>query len=215
MNILFLQFLLGVMYLTVVFLHVTRKNFFAAAAYSLQSLAMMLILFNSFLETKKISFLVIVLLTLIIKVIIAPLFFTSLIKKHALAFSVSTYLNTPFTLIVIAALSFVAYSNKFVPLTGIVAVNKALLLLALSIIFLSLFLIVNRKGALSQIIGILSLENSILAFIVFAGLEQSAGLQAGVIFNIFIWIIISTVFVSMMYKHFGTLNVTSMKNLQD
>lgn len=215
MNILFLQFLVGIIFLTLVFLHLTKKNFLATIAYSLQSLAITIILFNSFLETDNFYLLLVVLLSLIIKVIVAPIFFTNLIKKHALAFSVSTYLSTPLTLIIISILTFIAYSNKFLPLTSIIPSNQVLLSIALSAIFMSLFLIINRKGALSQIIGILSLENSILSFIIFAGLEQSPGLQMGVIFNMFIWIIIASVFISMLYKHFGTLNVASMKNLKD
>lgn len=215
MSISFLQFLLGVIFLTVVFLHLTKKNLLATIAYEIQSFAIMLILLNSFLETKNFYLLIIVLLVLIIKVILAPLFFVNFIKKHSLSFSVSTYFNTPLTLIIIAILTFIAYSQKFTPLTNIIPANQPLLSIALSFIFLSLFLIINCKGALSQILGILSLENSIVAFIVFAGLEQSPSLQIGVIFNIFIWIIIATTFMSMLYKHFESQDVTSMKNLKD
>ena len=138
-----------------------------------------------------------------------------LINKHKLAFTVSSYLSVPMTLIGITLLTFVAHSHKLNPLTTIIPENHTFLALALSSMLLSLFLIVNRKGALSQIIGVLSLEGSIITFIVFAGLEQSSGLQAGVAFNIFLWIIISTVFAAMIYKQFGSLNVTSMKNLTD
>jgi len=151
----------------------------------------------------------------IVKVIIAPLFFIRLIKKYALSFSASTYLSTPITLIIITILVFIAHSQRLLPLTSIVANHQILLSLALSSMFLSLFLIVNRKGALSQIIGILSFENSIVVFAVFANLEQSASLQLGIIFDIFIWIMIASIFISMLYKHFGTLNVSSMKKLKD
>jgi len=215
MNILNLQFLLEIVFGTVIFLHITKKNFGAALSYSLQSLAITIILFNSFVETGNMPLLFIALLIFIVKVIIAPVFFIKLIRQHALMFSVSTYLNTPLTLIIIATLTFVAHSQKFVPLTSIVPANQALLSLALASMFLSLFLIINRKGALSQIIGILSLENSIVAFTIFAGLEQSLMLQLGIMVNIFIWLIIATIFISMIYRHFGTLNVTTMNNLKD
>jgi len=214
MNILILQFLLGTIFLTLVFLHLSKKNLSAAIVYGIQSAAVIVILFNSFLETHSIYLLLLVLLTLVIKIILAPLFFIRLIKKHELSFSASTYLNTPLTLIVISVLTFVAHSQKLAPLTNIIPANNTLLSLALSAIFISLFLIVNRKGALSQIIGVLSLENSIVAFVVFAGLEQSPALQAGILFNIFIWIIIATVFASMIYEHFGSHDVTSMKKLK-
>lgn len=215
MNILISKILLEVIFCTIVFLHISKKNFEAAISYSLQSLAIAAILLVSFFETGNTSLLFIGLIVLIVKVILAPLFFIKLIQRHQLTISVSTYLNAPLSLTIIAILTFVAFSNKFVPLTSIVPTNQVLLSLALSSIFLSLFLIVNRKGALSQIIGVLSFENCIVAFTVFAGLEQSAGLQLGIIFNIFVWLIIATVFVSMIYKHFGSLDITSMKNLKE
>lgn len=215
MNISTLQFLLEIIFGTIIFLHIAKKNFGAVLAYSLQSLAIVIILFDSFFETRSIFLLFVVLIILFVKVILAPEFFIKLIQKHQLMYTVSTYLGMPLSLICIAILTFVAYSHKFIPLTGIIPSHQVLLSLALSSIFLSIFLIINRKGSLSQILGILSLENSIIAFAVFAGLEQSPGFQLGIIFDIFIWLIIATVFISMMYKHFKTLNVTAMKNLKE
>lgn len=215
MSIFFLQFLVDVLFLTLILLHLTKKNFLAVVAFSVQSFIVTIVFLNSFLETGNIYIFFMVLFTFIVKVILAPLFFTRLIKKHQLSFSVNTYLNMPITLIVIAILTFLAHSQKFLPLTQIVPLHESILSLTLSCIFVSLFLIVNRKEAISQIISILSLENSIVVFAIFAGLEQSPSLQIGIIFNIFVWIMISTVFVSMIYKHFGSSDVTAMKNLID
>lgn len=209
------EILLAIIFLTIVFLHIAKKNMAVVMAYGIQSSAIVAILFESFVQTGNLSLLFLALLVFVLKVVLAPIFFVKLIKKHELAFSVSMYLNMPLTLIVLAGLTAVANSNKFAPLTNIIPANQTLLSLALSAMFLSLFLIINRKGALSQIVGILSLENSIVAFAVFAGLEQSLGLQVGIIFNISIWLVIATVFMSMIYQHFGTLDVTSMTDLKD
>jgi hydrogenase-4 component E len=215
MNTLLSQIFLEVLFGSVVFLHLSKKNAGATMAYGIQSLAIVGVLFGTFLETGNLWMLAIALVTLGAKVIMAPLFFTRLIRKHELTFSVSTYLNTPFTLIVIAILTALAYSEKFAPLTFLVTGNQPLLELALASMFLSLFLIVNRKGALSQVLGILSLENSIVAFSIFAGLEQSPALELGIVFNICLWMIVATVFVSMIYRHFGTLDINSMTSLKD
>ena len=215
MNILSPQILLTVVFLTLVFLHLARKNSGVLTAYGLQSLAIVLLLFASLAETHSLSLLLVALFTLLVKVILAPLFFGRLIARHRLTFSASTYLNTPLTLIIISVLTATAYSQKLLPLTSIIPDHQALLALAFSSLLLSLFLIVNRKGALSQIVGILSLENSIVAFVIFSGLEQSPSLQLGIIFDIFVWLIIATVFVSMVYRHFSSLDVTAMKNLKD
>ena len=114
-----------------------------------------------------------------------------------------------------AILTAVAHSNIFLPLVTIIPANQELLAIALASLLISLFLIVNRKGALSQIIGVLSLENSIVAFVFFAGLEQSPTLQLGMMFDITVWIVIATVFISMINKHFGSINVTEMNYLKE
>lgn len=210
-----LKILLEVIFLSIVFLHITRKNYDAAVAYGVQSLAVVLIIVNAYLHNHDILLILIALLTLIIKVILAPLFFTRLIKKHALNISVNTYLNISATLIMIVILTAIAHSGKLAPITGIMPENQALLAMSLAAMLLSLFVIVNRQGAFSQIIGILSFENSVVAFTLLSGLEQSTALQFGIIFDIIIWIIIATTFISMLYKHFGTLNVTTITNLKD
>ena len=215
MNITFLQFLLGVLFLSIIYLHLARKNFEAVVAYAVQSSAITVLLFASFMETNSIPLLFVVLVTLIVKAILGPVFFFRLIQKHKLTYSVSTYLNMPLALIIIAVFTAISRFQQFSPLTNIIPANHALLSLALAAIFTSLFLIINRKDAISQAIGVLSMENSIVAFAIFAGLEQSPMLQLGIVFDIFIWLIIATVFISMIYRHFGSLDTSTMKHLKD
>jgi hydrogenase-4 component E len=204
-----------IIYLSIVFILVTKKNYEGIIAYAIQSLMVVFLLFRTFIETSQISFLILALIILIVKVVFSTIYFVKLINKHELKFSIKSYFNSPMTLIAIGVLTALAFSQKLLPLTSIVASNQEILAIALSSIFLSLLLIVINKGAISQILGVLSLENSIVAFATFAGLEQSLGLQIGIIFDIFVWVLISTVFVSMIYKHFGTLDVTSMRELKE
>lgn len=208
-------FLIAIIFLSAVFLHLTKKNLAAISFYALQSLAVSALIFDSFAkEGIKILF-VIFLLTFVLKVVIAPLFFSRLIKKHHLTFSATTYLSLPLTLIAIAALTILAHSKTLSTLSLISEANSAYLSLALAAILISLFLIVNRKGVISQMIGILSLENGIVSFAILAGLEQFPGLEIGIIFNLCVWIMIAVTFISMIYKQFGSLDVTTMKILKD
>ena len=153
--------------------------------------------------------------TVAVKIVIAPYFFYGLIKRHELKFSVSTYLNTPATLTVIAALLVLTQSDFFSPLAMLAPGSDKLMRLAFATILISLFLSINRRGAISQVLGILSLENGIVSFALFAGLEESPGFQLGITFNILIWVIIATVFASMIFRKFGSMDVTSMKKLKD
>ncbi|MDO8785237.1 MAG: hypothetical protein Q7J12_03380 [Syntrophales bacterium] len=198
-----------------VFLHLTKKNITAVRLYMVQSSAISVLLLLSSFDKTSILLLLAIISTIVVKAIIAPYFFLGLIRRHRLKFAVSTYINTPVTLLIIAVLVAIAHADFLKPLALLAPAGKNLLLLSVATILISLFLIINRKGALSQMLGILSLENSIVSFALFAGLEQNAGLQLGITFNILLWIIIATVFISMIYRQFGSLDVTTMKKLTE
>ena len=207
--------MIAAIFLSAVLLHLTKKNSSAIFLYSIQSLAIAVLLFHPLIENFSPVIMLMAVLTLAVKAVVAPLFFLRLIKRHQLKFSASTYLNTPLTLIVIAALAALTNSRIFSHIASIDPDNKKILALAIAVILVSFFLIINRKGAMSQIIGILSLENGIVSFAVFSGLEQSPALQIGVIFDLFVWVIIAAVFISMIYKQFGSLDVTELKHLKE
>jgi len=215
MSIFVLQLSSAALLLSVIFLHLAKKNFGAAIAYGVQSFAVVLILTVSFVETGDPLILLVAALTLGVKVIVAPKFFISLIRRNDFKFSASTYLNMPLTLVALTAFIALAHSKKFLPLTDIVPAHHALLSAGLSAVFISLFLIINRRGALSQVLGVLSLENSIVAFAVFAGLEQAPVLQIGILFNLLIWIIIASIFVALLLRHFRTIDTGILEHLKD
>jgi len=208
-------FLEIVIFASAVFLHLTKKNSSAVRLYIAQSSAISLLLLLPAVEESSPLLVIAIIATITVKLFIAPYFFFGLIRKHRLKYSVSTYLNTPITVLIIAALVAFTRTDVFSPLAQLAIEGRNLLLLSVATIMISLFLIINRKGALSQMLGILSLENGIVSFALFAGLEQNPGLQLGITFNILIWIIIATVFISMIYRQFGSLDVTTMKKLTE
>src|SRR3989344_7345334 len=105
MEHLFLQFLIIIIFLTVVFLHVSKKNSTAITLYLIQSLAITAVLLVSFFDTHSVLLLAVALLTFAVKAVVAPLFFARLVRKHQLKFSASTYLNLPMSLIMVAILT--------------------------------------------------------------------------------------------------------------
>ena len=210
-----LFFLEVLIFSSVIFMHLSRKNSSVISLYLLQSLIIAILMFGSSLKRASWSLFFIALVIFVVKVVIAPYFFHRLIKEHQLKFSASTYLNGPLTLIALAILTGLTYSHFFNPLTILAPQNERTLLLAVAMMLISIFLIINRKGALSQMIGVLSLENAIVSFAYITGLEASAGAQVGILFDIWVWIVIATVFASMIYQHFGSLDVSAMQHLKE
>jgi hydrogenase-4 component E len=203
------------LFASVLFMHFANKNIEIICLYSVQSLIIVIALFSSSLQEASILLITVTVLTFLVKVIIVPYLLWRLTRKHRLQFSVKTYLNVPLTVIVLALLTALAYSGLLRPLAVLVPGNTNALLLAIGMIFISIFLIVNRKGVLSQIIGVLSLENAIVSFAYTAGLETAAGLQLGILFDILVWVLIAAVFSSMIYRHFGSQDTSVMQHLKE
>lgn len=200
-------------FLSVLLLHLSNKNKISVWLYAVQSIAIAILMLYYSIDNLSALLLLAILSTMMVKIIIAPYFFFRLIKKCDLKFSVKAYLNAPITLLVIAVLVLIVKTNFKEMLISFNDSEKDLLLIALISILTSIFLIINRKGALSQMIGVLSLENSIVLFAIFSGLEQKPSLQLGITFNVLIWIVIANVFASMIFKKYGSLNVSQMKKL--
>jgi hydrogenase-4 component E len=202
------------MFICVVFLHLVHKNSTAVMLYAIESAATVLLLLVASLSGLSLLLVIAITTTFIVKVIVAPYFLLRLVRTHELRFTSSSYFNNPLTLLMIGAIVAFTQSSFLKPLAEATQ-NGTAALIAMAIILTSLFLVMNRKGALSQVLGILSIENGIVAFAVAAGLEQSPGLELGITFDIAVWIAVASIFISMMYRQFGSLDVTAMRRLID
>ncbi|MCX6713347.1 MAG: hypothetical protein NTY66_04030 [Candidatus Vogelbacteria bacterium] len=218
MNAIILQFsfYLGlIVFLSAAFMHLVKKGSTTVWLYVIQSVAIVILLLSSFEENRSLLFVAMIIATILVKVFIAPAFFFRLIKKHDLKYAVPTHLGGWLSLVAIVVM--LVITQMFYPvLPAVLApLGKNIFLISASSILVSMLLLINRKGALSQILGILSVENSIVTFAIFTGLEQNPSLTLGIMFDILVWVVIASVFASMIYSHFGSLDVTGMKELTD
>ncbi len=210
-----LFFLEVLIFLSVIFLQLVNENKGIVILYIVQSLSVSIMLIILSFQENSSGLFMSALVIMGVKVVIAPIFFLRLISKQRLNFSTTSYLSTPMTLLIIMLIVVLAKSPVFLSLSNISAELNYAVPIALSSILASLFLVMNRRGAMSQVVGILSLENSIVSFASIIGLKQTFSLELGIIFDIFVWIVIAVVFVSMMYKHFGSLDITEIRHLKD
>jgi len=203
----------ALIFLTAVFMHLVHKNLQLISLYRVQSFIVSISIFSSAIATSSILLMFVGILIFGVKVIVAPYFFTKLIKTHKLNLTSSMHFNIPLTLLIIAILTGLVHSHYFQPLTILAKDNSNSLLLALAAILISIFLLINRKGVLSQMVGVLSLENAIVSFAFFSGLEATPNMQIGIIFDLIVWIVIVLIFAGMIHDKFGTLDSTVMNNL--
>lgn len=200
---------------TVVGMHLAKKNPTVIVLYALQSFIVAGVLGFAALHGSSALLFVVAFLTLVIKVITAPRFFLALVRKHEAPLSLTAYANVPATLGVLALLTAFAFSGHLEPLTHIAPEHAQTIALGISMAFIAIFLVVNRKGVLSQIVGVLSLENAIVYLGSVAGLETMVGPQIGILFTLLVWVAIARAFAEMIYRHFGALDTNALTALKE
>jgi len=208
-------FLISLFFFTTISMHAVRKNAILVVLYAVQSLAVVLLLMYGAWLDQSIILSIVALFALLVKTTLIPRFFGMLISKNLITFSSSTYLKLPITALIVAGLAVLPSTHVFAPLLAIAPQHAHEIAFSLGAFFISCFMLVNRRDGMSQMIGLLSLENSIVAFAFFAGLEQSAMLQIGIIFDVLVWVFIATLLASLAYKQFGTLDTDTMRHLTE
>lgn len=202
-------------FISVVALHLVKNNATAVHIYIAQTAILTALLIASYMGQSSMLMYIALAATIAIKIVITPYFFFILIRKHKLTFLAGSYCSIPVTLVIIAALTALTRSPIFKELVLLGNVEQNFLLIPFATILVSLFLIVNRKGIISQMLGYLSLENGIVSFALFAGLEQNPGLQLGITVSILIWLIMASILATLVFRQFGSLDTSAMKRLTD
>lgn len=209
-------FLLDIIaFLAAVFMHLVRRSRTLVRLYALQSFAVAGTLFFLGFIGDESSLMVVGAITLFVKAIIAPIFFNKVIRNLTGVSSATNYLNTPLTLFVLTGLVMFSFSKVFLPLSALYPQAFVSVALNIALVFISIFLLINRRGVFTQMVGMLSLENSIVLFAAFFGLRHPLPLEIGSIFDIIIWMVIASAFMSMIYRQFGTLSTADMKRLTE
>lgn len=206
----------GFAFLLAILMHLTRRNANLVRLYLIQSFFLTLLLLSLGFSNGEKALLWMALLTFLVKVIVAPTFFFRVLRKIPGAeISATNYLSTPLTLLVVMALVILSYSKIIVPLGVSTPGMLGLFSLNLSMVLTSIFLLINRRGIFTQIVGILCLENSIVFLSTIVGVKQPVGLEIGMLFDIALWIVVAIVFISMIHAQFGTLSTSPLKKLTE
>lgn len=215
-NFLGIFFLMDIIaFLAAVFMHLVKRSRSLVRLYALQSFAVSTTFFLlGYLGDDK-SLMTVAGIIFLVKVIVAPIFFGKVLHRLNGSSSTNNYLSTPITLLVLTGLVLFAFSKVFLPLSAIYPQAFVSVALNIALVLISIFLLINRRGVFAQMVGMLSLENSIILFAAFFGLRHPLPLEIGMIFDIVIWMVIASFFLGMIYRQFGTLSTADMKRLTE
>jgi hydrogenase-4 component E len=150
----------------------------------------------------------------VIKVVLIPNVLKRAVIKIGLQRAVAPYLGTSVTLGICAALVVVAF-YVMAPVTALNPLPTADgIPLAFAGLLIGLFTTVNRRRALTQILGFLMLENSIFMIALLATYGVPLIVELGVFLDVLVAVLILEVFVYRIKENFDSIDVKHMGTLR-
>jgi hydrogenase-4 component E len=150
----------------------------------------------------------------IVKVIVIPHVLNRAVTKIGIQRAVAPYLGTSMTLAICAGLVVVA----FYVMAPVTALNRLPtgdgIPLAFAGVLIGLFTTVNRRRALTQILGFLMLENSIFMIALLATYGVPLIVEMGVFLDVLVAVLILEVFVYRIKDNFESIDVKQMGSLR-
>lgn len=156
-------------------------------------------------------------LTLLIKSIAIPKVLTYVTRRVEMESKTETnpYLSLRASIIVSALLVALSYFfSQQLPFKADPVVD-IYLPVAMSQFFLGLLALVNRRTALSQVVGLLVMENGLFLFTLSLTHGVSLIIEIGIFADILVGIVISSILLFRMSRTFDSLDVGNLENLRD
>ena len=154
------------------------------------------------------------LLTLVVKAGIIPIVLINAVNRVAINREVESFLNIKMSLLIAACLVFISYlaTGKVIG-KGSVLIHEALPV-AISLMLIGLFLMINRKFPIMQIVGLVVMENGIFL----AGIGTTIGMplviELGIFMDILVGVLIMGVLVFRINQSFDTIDTENLRNLR-
>lgn len=150
----------------------------------------------------------------VVKAVAIPRLLRRMDARFGGARELAPYVNTATSLLVSGGLVVMAYvvTRPLVAVTQIP--TRAGLPLAMGVVFVSLFVMVSRKKALTQIVGFLMLENGVALLAVLGTYGIPIVVELGVFLDLLMGFLVMQIFVYRIHETFEHLDVEQLSDLR-
>ena len=201
--------------LVTAFLMVGQKALFTTIRlYGVQSLLLAIVAARSAFAEGRPELFVTAAMTLVLKAVLIPWFLMRVIDRIGIHREIEPFLNVPASLLVCLGLTVVGYRVSTGFPEGGRGVSHHLIGIALSMLFIGLFLMVTRKKAITQILALLTVENAV--FLVAVGVTSGMPLvvELGISFDVILAVLVLGVLVQRIVDRFESMDVSRLSKLK-
>jgi hydrogenase-4 component E len=151
---------------------------------------------------------------LLLKALVIPRLLRRMERRFAMTRETEPYVNTASSLVVSGLLVLFAYAVTR-PLVALSQLpTRGGMPLAMGLVLVSLFVVISRKKALTQIIGFLMLENGLALLAVLGTYGIPLIVELGVALDVLMGFLVMQVFVYRIHETFESLDVEQLNRLR-
>lgn len=158
-------------------------------------------------------------LTLVIKAIIIPKVLVRVTQKIKGEFKIETnpYISLRMSVLISALLVALSYilTQQILSSSNLDRVAVTYLPVSIALFFIGLFVMVSRRMALNQVVGLLIIENGLFLFTTVLTHGVSLIIEIGIFADILVGVIISAILLFRISQTFDTLDIGSLERLRD
>ena len=195
----------------------SRSLMFYVRLFALQSFLLGLVAFLVAVGYAETHILIAAVLTVAVKGVVIPFALTKIINKIKVHKEIDFNINITTSLLLCALLVIVADSVAKPILEAQQVSDRAVfrvLPVSIAVMMIGMFIMIARKQAVSQIVGLLTMENGVFL----SGLSITHGMplivEVGIFFDIFVAVLILGVFVFRINQTFDTINMDVIRRLR-
>ncbi|MCX6653309.1 MAG: hydrogenase [Methanomassiliicoccales archaeon] len=154
-------------------------------------------------------------LTIGIKALLIPRILSYVMKRIKVENEVEPLLNTPSSLLVSAGLAVLAYHVAAPIIEQGTVITRNAMALSLGVVLIGFFIMISRWKAITQVIGLLCMENGLFMAAISATYGMPLIVELGIFFDILVAVLIMGVFAFRINRTFDTLDTAFLRRLRD
>jgi hydrogenase-4 component E len=186
--------------------------------FALQSLALGALALTVAFVTDAAHIYVVAVLTVAIKGMVIPWMLLYVMRQIKVDREVEPMVSIPLSLLLCGGLTVVAfYLTQPIIIVGgaIDTITKNCLAISLAVVFIGFFTMISRKKAITQIMGLLTMENGLFLAAISVTYGMPLIVELGIFFDILVAVLIMGLFAFRINKTFASVDTTILRRLRD
>jgi hydrogenase-4 component E len=154
-------------------------------------------------------------LTLVVKVILVPILFERLVERVEIHEQIEPIVNVQLSVLISGGLTLVGYvvaESFYRPDEG--GLGHNMLAVAISLFLIGFFAMINRRGALSQVLALLSLENGLFLAAISLTYGMPLIVELSIFFDVLVAAMVLGILVYRIRETFESMDVSRLRRLR-